>query len=77
MQNIIPGHKIEKTSVSLTIVEKQVIERCQAEKGLSFSASLRLIVREWDEAKKRTKRKPAAHYVGAVPAPAAETAVQP
>lgn len=45
--------KIEKVSVALSPIERKIILRKSKKHGLNnFSSALRMIVREWDEAKR-------------------------
>lgn len=45
--------KIEKVSVALSPVEREIIDRKSKKHGLhNFSSALRMIVREWDETQK-------------------------
>lgn len=54
--------KIEKVSVALSPIERKIVSREAKKHGVNFSASLRMIVRDWEANQ--------AHWIGNVPTPA-------
>jgi hypothetical protein len=39
--------KVKKTSVSITEIDEKIVNDLATQRGMSFSAALRFIIREW------------------------------